>query len=115
MCYVSAHTSTHNAVPCWQIHLIKLGLDDLCDVVKNPSLLESKGNAVNGVLLHTLVHIGRLNDSVLSLLLINTTVSLNKLSGGFSLPLFCLGRSSIRLGLTATGFSCNVRKSRHFN
>ena len=54
---IGAEATPHNAVPRGQVHLIKLSLDDLCNVIKNASLLESEGHAVNGMLLHRLVHV----------------------------------------------------------
>ena len=114
VCYVRTQASTDDAVPCWQIHLIKLSLNDLCDVVKNPSLLKGKSNAVNSMLLHTLIHIDRLNYCILSFLLLYAAMRVDKLGVSFSLPLFGLGCSSVSLSLTTTGFSSNVCR-RHFN
>ena len=54
---VAAEATPHNAVPRWQVHLVELGLDDLGDVVEHAALLEGEGHAVDGVLLHRLVHV----------------------------------------------------------
>ncbi len=54
---VGAEAATHNTVPGGQVHLIKLGLNDLCDIVQDAPLLESECYAVDSMLLHRLVHV----------------------------------------------------------
>ena len=97
--HVGAQTTAHDAVPSRQVHRVKLCLDDLCDIVQNPALLEGEGHAVDGVLLHVLVHVGILNHCILSVLLVNISMWLDNLGVGFTLPLF---------GLVGAGVSCNL-------
>ena len=55
--YVGAHTTAHDAVPSWQVHRVELCLDNLCDIVEYFPLLEGKGDAIDSVLLHELIHV----------------------------------------------------------
>ena len=64
-------------MPRGLIHSVELGLNYLCDVVKNALLLESKRNAVDSMLLHCGAHVCELDHGVLSILLVNLTVSLH--------------------------------------
>ena len=77
--HIGAQPAPNNTMPGGQVHLIELCLDDLSDVVKDPTLLERESNTVNGMLLHEFVHVSILNDSVLGLLLIDSAVSLSDL------------------------------------
>ena len=87
---ISAHATTSNTMPSWQVHGIKLRLDDFCDIVEDAALVKSKFDTINGMLLHLGVHICVLDHSVLSLLLVNSTMRLDDLSVSFSLPLLGL-------------------------
>ena len=98
--HVGAQPASHDAVPSRQIHRVKLCLDDLSDVVEDSSLLEGEGHAVDGVLLHVLVHISVLHHCILSVLLVNVSVWLDHLRVGLTLPL---------LGFVGAGVSCNLR------
>ena len=83
---VGAHAAAHNAVPGRQIHLVKLRLDDLRDVVKHFALLEGERHAVHRVLLHLLVHVRVLYDCILGVLLVNGAVRLDDLRVRLALP-----------------------------
>ena len=98
--HVGAKATAHDAVPSGQIHLVKLCLDDLCDVVKDTALLECESHAVNRVLLHKLIHISVLYHCIFSLLLIRCSMGLNYLRIRLFLPLF---------SLVGTSVSCNLR------
>ena len=75
-------------MPGWEEHCIEFVFDDLRNVVENSSLLEREGDAVDGLLLHVSVHVCELDDCVLSVLLVETTVSLNSLLVFRWLPFF---------------------------
>ena len=66
-------------MPGWEEHCIEFVFDDLSDIVENSSLLEGERNAINSLLLHVSVHVCELDDCVLSLLLVEATVTLNNL------------------------------------
>ena len=102
--YIGAHSSAHDTVPSWQVHRVKLCLDNLCDIVKYSPLLEGKGDAIHGVLLHELIHVHRLHHCVLSFLLFCASMWLHHLSVLISLPL---------LGLDGSCVSCNLSDGRH--
>ena len=105
--HVGAHATPHDTVPSWQVHLIELSFDDLSDVVEDPSLLEGERNCIDSMLLHVLIHVGRLDNCVLSLLLVLPTMRLHHLRVGIGLPI---------LGLGSTCVSCNIRYThRHFS
>ena len=75
-------------MPGWEEHCIEFVFDDLRNVVENSSLLEREGHAVDSLLLHVSVHVCELDDCVLSVLLVETTVSLNSLLVFRWLPFF---------------------------
>ena len=96
---VGAKAAAYDAVPGWQVHLVKLCLDDLSDVVEDAALLEGEGDAIYGVLLHRLVHVGVFDHCILSFLLIDGAMGLYNLIVGLALPL---------LGLVGAGVRCNL-------
>ena len=87
---IGAQTAAHNAMPSWQIHLIELCLDNLCDVVQYTPLCECKRHAVDRMLLHVLVHVGVLHHGILCVLLVESAMRLHNLRVGVFLPLFGL-------------------------
>ena len=87
---ICAKATAYDTVPCWQVHLVKLCLDDLSDIVEDAALLEGKGDAIDSVLLHWFVHVGILDHCVLGFLLIDATMGLYNLIVGLALPLFSL-------------------------
>ena len=87
---ICAKATAYDTVPRWQVHLVKLCLDDLSDIVKDAALLEGKGDAIDSVLLHWFVHVGILDHCVLGFLLIDATMGLYNLIVGLALPLFSL-------------------------
>ena len=87
---ICAKATAYDTVPRWQVHLVKLCLDDLSDVVEDAALLEGKGDAIDSVLLHGLVHVGILDHCILSFLLIDGTMGLYNLIVGLALPLLSL-------------------------
>ena len=87
---ICAKATAYDTVPRWQVHLVKLCLDDLSDVVEDAALLEGKGDAIDSVLLHWFVHVGILDHCVLGFLLIDATMGLYNLIVGLALPLFSL-------------------------
>ena len=96
---VGAESAPDDAVPSRQVHLVKLCLDDLCNIIEDSSLLECEGDAVDCMLLHVLVHVSVLDDSVLRLLLVGAAVRLHHLRVSLTLPFLCFGSS---------GVSCNL-------
>ena len=66
---IAAHAAADYAVPGGLVHYIELGLDDLSDVIENLLLLESVLSTVDSMLLHSLGHVGKLDDGVLGLIL----------------------------------------------
>ena len=87
---ICAKATAYDTVPRWQVHLVKLCLDDLSDIVEDAALLEGKGDAIDSVLLHGLVHVGILDHCILSFLLIDGTMGLYNLIVGLALPLLSL-------------------------
>ena len=87
---ICAKATAYDTVPRWQVHLVKLCLDDLSDIVEDAALLEGKGDAIDSVLLHWFVHVGILDHCVLGFLLIDATMGLYNLIVGLALPLFSL-------------------------
>ena len=71
---IAAETTAHHTVPGRQVHRIELGLDDLCDVVEDSLLLESKADTVDSVLLHLGHHVTLLHHCVLCVFLGNSSV-----------------------------------------
>ena len=96
---ISAEAAAYDTVPGRQVHLVKLCLDDLSDVIEDAALLEGKGDAIDSVLLHRLVHVGILDHCVLSFLLVDGAMGLYDLIVGLALPLF---------GLVGAGVRCNL-------
>ena len=87
---ICAKATAYDTVPRWQVHLVKLCLDDLSDVVEDAALLEGEGDAIYGVLLHRLVHVGVFDHCILSFLLIDGAMGLYNLIVGLALPLLSL-------------------------
>ena len=87
---ICAKATAYDTVPRWQVHLVKLCLDDLSDIVEDTALLEGKGDAIDSVLLHWFVHVGILDHCVLGFLLIDATMGLYNLIVGLALPLLSL-------------------------
>ena len=87
---ICAKATAYDTVPRWQVHLVKLCLDDLSDVVEDTALLEGKVDAIYSVLLHWFVHVGILDHCVLGFLLIDATMGLYNLIVGLALPLLSL-------------------------
>ena len=87
---ICAKATAYDTVPRWQVHLVKLCLDDLSDIVEDAALLEGKGDAIDSVLLHWFVHVGILDHCVLGFLLIDATMGLYNLIVGLALPLLSL-------------------------
>ena len=100
MGHIGAQPAPNDAMPCGQVHLIKFCLYDLGDVIEDAALLESESDAIDGMLLHTFIHIGILYHCIFSLLLLNITVWLDNLCVRLSLPLFCLVCSSVSCNLS---------------
>ena len=100
---VGAQATAHDAVPSGQVHCIELSLNDLSDVVKYATLREGKRDTVDGMLLHEIVHIGILDHSIFSFLLVDTAVSLRDLSIGLPLVLLCLQSAGVRCNLCDRG------------
>ena len=97
--HVGAHTAPDDTMPSGQVHRVELCLDDLSDVVEHSSLLESKGDAIHGMLLHKFVHIRIFDYCVFSLLLVKGSVGLHYLRVCFSLPIFSLDGPSVSCNL----------------
>ena len=70
MSHVTAKSSPNDAVPSGLIHYVKLGLDNLCDFVEHLLLLECVVAAIHSVLLHSLRHVGVLDDGEVDILLL---------------------------------------------
>ena len=87
---ICAKATAYDTVPRWQVHLVKLCLDDLSDIVEDAALLEGKSDAIDSVLLHRFVHVGILDHCVLGFLLIDATMGLYNLIVGLALPLLSL-------------------------
>ena len=87
---ICAKATAYDTVPRWQVHLVKLCLDDLSDIVEDAALLEGKIDAIDSVLLHWFVHVGILDHCVLGFLLIDATMGLYNLIVGLALPLLSL-------------------------
>ena len=87
---VCAKATANDTVPGRQVHLVKLCLDDLSDVVQDAALLEGKSDAIDSVLLHRFVHVGVLDHCVLSFLLVDGAMGLYDLIVGLALPLLSL-------------------------
>ena len=87
---ICAKATAYDTVPRWQVHLVKLCLDDLSDVVEDAALLEGKVDAIDSVLLHWFVHVGILDHCILRFLLIDATMGLYNLIVGLALPLLSL-------------------------
>ena len=84
--HISSEATSHNAMPSRKVHCVKFVFHDFSNVIKNSSLLESEGHAIDCLLLHVLVHVCKLNDSILCCLLINSTVRLDCLCVLLTLP-----------------------------
>jgi hypothetical protein len=67
---IGPEAASNDAAPGWVVHGVELGLEDLCDVVQDPFLLERVVRTVNCVLLHLLRHVCKLDDGVLGLYLV---------------------------------------------
>jgi len=59
---VRTEIAANNTVPCRVVFLVKLLLDICCDILFNVELLQGHICAVNGILLHLLVHICMFDD-----------------------------------------------------
>ena len=95
MAHVGTQTSSDDAVPRWQEHGVELIFNYLRNVVKYSALLEGKCDAVHGLLLHVLVHVGELDNRVLGVLLVDASMGLHQLSVLLSLPFLSLLHSGI--------------------
>ena len=67
--HVTAEAPSHYAVPRWLVHYVELCFYNLSYFVEHSLLLEGVVGAVNGVLLHSLGHIGVLDNSTVNLVL----------------------------------------------
>ena len=92
-------------MPGGQVHGVELCFDNLSDVVEHTFLLESKGDAVDCVLLHLLRHVTLLHNCVVSIFLANVTVRLhNVLVVVLGLPQLGSCNSFLFVGLSSTHF-----------
>ena len=87
---ICAKATAYDTVPSRQVHLVKLCLDDLSDVVEDAALLKGKGDAIDSVLLHWLIHVSILDHCILCFLLIDLTMRLYNLIVRLALPLLSL-------------------------
>ena len=97
--HIRAKAATHDTVPSRQVHLIKLCLDDLGNIVQDTALSECESYAVNSMLLHDFIHICVLDHCIFSMFLFSCSMGLYNLSIGLSLPLLGLIGSSVRCNL----------------
>ena len=104
--HVSTESTSHNAVPSRQEHCVEFVFDDLGNIIQNSSLLECKSHAIDCLLLHVLVHVCELHNSILCLLLIDSTVRLDLLMVFITLPFLCFGNSGVCCGSLCLTHSC---------
>ena len=68
--HVGAKATPHDTVPCRVVHCVKLCLKDMSNIIQDALLFEGIVGTVYCVLLHLFRHIGKLDDSILSVSLI---------------------------------------------
>lgn len=61
---IGSEVSTNNTMPGGVVFLVKLFLDVGGDILLDVELLQGNISAINGILLHLLVHIGMLDDGL---------------------------------------------------
>ena len=74
MTHVCTETTTYDTMPGGKKHGVELIFNYLCNIIKNSSLLECECHAVDCLLLHVLVHVSKLDNCVLSILLVNSSM-----------------------------------------